>query len=196
MISHIYSKLTLEKIAIDFPNFARCKDTIFSQMLQAFYEKYQFAKNILHLILSIFAQNSQYEDISRIAFFANDLAIFYCCIKSKTATSESHYSDFYRLLFLDGRNIFYAGITFCTERINVNPVFFPHYEFCKSLAHTFILYISEHTFKNAIVHSCSNGLHQFHYLIATFVVADVVGHYVEMFTSHLTLQYLCYHFAT
>ena len=106
-------------------------------------------------------------------FFANVLS-FKCVPISQRplqrVRNESilYYYNLYWFFHLHRWDVLNSCITLRAERINVNPVFFPHYEFCKSLAHTFILYISEHTFKNAIVHSCSNGLHQFHYLIPNF----------------------------
>ncbi len=98
---------------------------------------------------------------------------------------QLNYRDFHRLLLLDRGDVFYAGIAFCAERIDVYPVLFPDDKFCQTLAHVLILNVGEHTLKDTIVHPRANGLHQFYYLIASFVVADVVGHYVEMFPSHL-----------
>jgi len=66
----------LRKSRSIFPDFIGRKDTHFSQMSQAFWQKSRFAKNISHPILSAITQNPQNEAFSEIAFFANDFAVF------------------------------------------------------------------------------------------------------------------------
>ena len=101
-----------------------------------------------------------------------------------------YYGDFHWFLLLDRRDVLYSGIAFCAERIDVYPVLSPDDKFGEPFAHALVLNICQHALEYAIVHSRSNRLHQFDYLITPFVVANVVGYYVEMFPSHLTTLFI------
>ncbi len=76
-------------------------------------------------ILSTFAQNPVKEAFMKISFFANDFALYICFNKSKNAMPQVlNHCNFHWFLLLDGRDILYACIAFCAERIDVYPVLF------------------------------------------------------------------------
>ena len=126
----------LRKSRSIFPDFIGCKDTHFSQMPQAFSYFSSFAIKIDSVILSTFCQNAQNEVISRITFFANDFTTTIVSISQRSQCYDLlNHSDFHRLLLLNWRNIFYASIAFCAERIDVYPILLSDYQFCQSFAH-------------------------------------------------------------
>ena len=171
------------------PHFWHCKSTVFSQMSQAFWNFSSFSKIIQHPILPEFRQIPQNEAIAKIPFFANVFAnCLFQNVKERMCINL-YDSDFHRLFFLNVRNIGDAGITFCAEWIDVHPILSPDNNLGQFLVHILILYISQHALKDAVVHPCADGFHQFHDLTAPFVIADVVSHYIKMLPFH-TLYFI------
>lgn len=71
--------------------------------------------------------------------FSQMILRFVVSISQRSPCQALYHSNFHRLLLFDWRNVFYAGIAFCTERIDVYPVLSSDDKFGESLAHALIL---------------------------------------------------------